>query len=80
MPHTCLPSFGMPQTYSAMNRGCFIPYPTFIKNVWGKTSMTEKPAHYRFEKQKHEQFMGAVEALGKALKEQGPAQTPKRHI
>jgi 4-carboxymuconolactone decarboxylase len=30
------------------------------------------PKHYLFEKKAHEAFIGAVETLGKALKEQGP--------
>lgn len=30
------------------------------------------PKHYLFEKKEHEDFIAAVEALGKALKEQGP--------
>jgi 4-carboxymuconolactone decarboxylase len=30
------------------------------------------PKHYLFEKKVHEAFIGAVEALGKTLREQGP--------
>jgi AhpD family alkylhydroperoxidase len=30
------------------------------------------PKHYLFEKKEHEAFIGAVEALGKTLREQGP--------
>jgi len=30
------------------------------------------PRHYLFEKKQHEEFINAVEALGKVLKEQGP--------
>jgi 4-carboxymuconolactone decarboxylase len=30
------------------------------------------PKHYLFEKKTHEAFIGAVEALGKTLREQGP--------
>jgi alkylhydroperoxidase/carboxymuconolactone decarboxylase family protein YurZ len=30
------------------------------------------PKHYLFEKQTHQAFIGAVEALGKSLRDQGP--------
>ena len=38
------------------------------------------PPHYRFEKKKHETFIEAVEALGKALKNQGPLDVRTTHL
>ena len=38
------------------------------------------PSHYRLEKKKHEAFVGAVEALGKTLKDQGPLDVKTTHL
>lgn len=38
------------------------------------------PAHYRFEKQKHEEFIKAVEAFGKTVKDQGPLDEKTAHL
>jgi 4-carboxymuconolactone decarboxylase len=42
--------------------------------------MTQIPPHYQFEKQRHEQFMTAVEVLGKTLKNQGPLEAKTAHL
>ncbi len=42
--------------------------------------MAEIPGHYRFEQHKHRQFIDAVEALGKTLKEQGPLDMKTAHL
>ena len=42
--------------------------------------MDEIPAHYRFEQRKHKQYIDAVEALGKTLKEQGPLDEKTAHL
>ncbi len=42
--------------------------------------MTEIPRHYQFEKEKQQEFMTAVEALGKTLKEQGPLEAKTAHL
>ena len=38
------------------------------------------PAHYRFEKHKHEEFIEAVETFGKTIKEQGPLDEKSGHL
>ena len=38
------------------------------------------PAHYQFEKQKHEEFIEAVETFGKTIKEQGPIDEKTGHL
>jgi 4-carboxymuconolactone decarboxylase len=38
------------------------------------------PKHYLFEKKAHEVFIGAVEALGKTLREQGPEGAVHSHV
>jgi alkylhydroperoxidase/carboxymuconolactone decarboxylase family protein YurZ len=38
------------------------------------------PPHYRLEKTKREDFIAAVEALGKTLKDQGPLDTKTTHL
>ena len=38
------------------------------------------PAHYQFEKQKHEEFIQAVETFGKTVKEQGPLDERTAHL
>jgi 4-carboxymuconolactone decarboxylase len=38
------------------------------------------PPHYRLEKNKHEKFIEAVEALGKTLKDQGPLDVKTTHL
>ena len=38
------------------------------------------PAHYRFEKEKHEEFIQAVETFGKTIKEQGPLDEKTGHL
>ncbi|HJU05669.1 MAG TPA: carboxymuconolactone decarboxylase family protein [Nitrospiraceae bacterium] len=40
----------------------------------------KQPPHYRLEKTKREEFMTAVEALGKALKAQGPLDAKTTHL
>lgn len=38
------------------------------------------PSHYRFEKQKREQYIEAVEALGETLRGQGPLDVKTMHL
>jgi 4-carboxymuconolactone decarboxylase len=42
--------------------------------------MADIPQHYRFEKQKHTDFIKAVEGLGKTLKAQGPLDARTAHL
>lgn len=42
--------------------------------------MADKPKHYRFERQKHAEFIDAVEELGKNLKSQGPLDSKTAHL
>ena len=42
--------------------------------------MPDIPGHYKFEQKKRGQFIDAVEALGKTLKEQGPLDTKTAHL
>jgi len=42
--------------------------------------MADIPQHYRFEKQKHADFIKAVEGLGKTLKTQGPLDVRTAHL
>lgn len=42
--------------------------------------MADIPQHYRFEKQKHADFIKAVEGLGKTLKTQGPLDVRTTHL
>jgi 4-carboxymuconolactone decarboxylase len=41
--------------------------------------MAEIPGYYKFEQKKRGQFIDALEALGKTLKEQGPLDTKTAH-
>lgn len=38
------------------------------------------PRHYLFEKKEHAEFMDAVEALGKVVREQGPLDAKTTHL
>lgn len=42
--------------------------------------MGELPSHYQSEKRQEKEFIDAVEALGKALKQQGPLQAKWAHL
>jgi 4-carboxymuconolactone decarboxylase len=42
--------------------------------------MADIPGHYKFEQKKRGQFIDAVEALGRTLKEQGPLDTKTAHL
>ena len=42
--------------------------------------MSQIPPHYQFEKKMQEQFIAAVESLGRTLREQGPLDTKTAHL
>jgi 4-carboxymuconolactone decarboxylase len=43
-------------------------------------SKKKLPSHYLFQKKQHEEFIEAVEALGKVVKKQGPLDAKTAHL